>query len=773
MQSKGDGMACFRSLIVVLVGFLGAQMAGRVEAAPTNDDWANRTVIASLPFSTAESNMSQASVEATDPTPPCLPFSSGESQTLWYSYTTGASMEYLTLAVPGNTINAIVTVYSGSPGAFTLVSGACVSYSQYIDMTRIAGLRLAPDTTYSIKVGATFPVNANNTLNFSVVAATQYHVTTTADTNDGSCGIATCSLRDAISASNASAGAVLIPSGTYTLSIGGANEDANATGDLDAQVGMGIYGAGMAQTIIDAYHLDRVLHLDSHSAGSTSFSIGDFALRNGNAATSNGDLNDYNGGGMLLSSSYEPNYIGIERIAALSNSAHHSGGGLYIVAPGTIRDSVISDNVAQLYYGGGLGFQFDTGFHLDVSGSTFAGNSALTGQGMGGGIFAQGALFLSNSTVSGNYAGHQGGGILLEGSGALTMSSSTVVLNSAGDNPNLTQGGGGIYIDSRSSDPFNVISNSIVAYNTVINPTDQPDCAIGYQSPNFSSSYNLVFAPNNCDFTGTGDVVGVDPLLSTTLAYSGGPTPTHALLAGSPAIDSANPVGCADAIGNAQATDQRGAGFPRIVGALCDRGAVEKQVVAPPGVPVLDAASDSGSSNADDITNVAVPVFSGSCTDGDSMQLIASGQPAGAPFTCSGGSYSIGAALAEGYQSIAITATRASLTSGESSTLLVVIDRTAPEAPTITGPGGMVGATTPISGTATEASGLITVSEGATTVCTAPGPFVSGNWLCQPNFASGGTHVLTATQTDIAGNVSDPSPAFDDSIDLIFRDGFD
>ena len=63
------------------------------------------------------------------------------------------------------------------------------------------------------------------------------------------------------------------------------------------------------------------------------------------------------------------------------------------------------------------------------------------------------------------------------------------------------------------------------------------------------------------------------------LKNNGGPTQTHALVAGSPAIDAGNPGGCRDNSGALLQTDQRG--FPRNVDgnsdgtARCDIGAVE------------------------------------------------------------------------------------------------------------------------------------------------------------------------------------------------------
>ncbi|NBB69512.1 MAG: hypothetical protein GVY33_04180, partial [Alphaproteobacteria bacterium] len=82
-----------------------------------------------------------------------------------------------------------------------------------------------------------------------------------------------------------------------------------------------------------------------------------------------------------------------------------------------------------------------------------------------------------------------------------------------------------------------------------------------------------------------GDIVGtaddpVDPLIGD-LALNGGPTPTHALLAGSPAIDAgANPL--------ALVNDQRGEGFAREVNGQADIGAFEVQAAAPPPIEGTD-----------------------------------------------------------------------------------------------------------------------------------------------------------------------------------------
>src|SRR5512142_490554 len=97
-------------------------------------------------------------------------------------------------------------------------------------------------------------------------------------------GTGTCTLRAAILAANASAAAdtVILPAGTYTLTIPGRNENAAATGDLDIVVAGGaltISGAGAATTIIDAGGLDRVFDISAQSA----VIISDVTIRNGNS----------------------------------------------------------------------------------------------------------------------------------------------------------------------------------------------------------------------------------------------------------------------------------------------------------------------------------------------------------------------------------------------------------------------------------------------------------------------------------------------------------
>jgi len=83
-----------------------------------------------------------------------------------------------------------------------------------------------------------------------------------------------------------------------------------------------------------------------------------------------------------------------------------------------------------------------------------------------------------------------------------------------------------------------------------------------------SNGYNIESPGDTCGFEQGTDQVVPDPMLGP-LQDNGGPTETHALLPGSPAIDQVPVEGC-------QVTeDQRGE--PRPAGDGCDVGAFERQ----------------------------------------------------------------------------------------------------------------------------------------------------------------------------------------------------
>lgn len=155
---------------------------------------------------------------------------------------------------------------------------------------------------------------------------------------------------------------------------------------------------------------------------------------------------------------------------------------------------------------------------------------------------------------------HQGPGV----GEVFSIYSSTIVNNLTYSGSSA--GAGGLH----SYGPI-TLTNSIIAGN------EGDNCVEELVYPITSLGYNIEDA-NTCGFIAVGDRVDTDPQL-LGLAYNGGPTQTHALPAGSPAIDAGNPTGCLDESTSLITTDQRG--YPRtsdgdIDGApRCDMGAYE------------------------------------------------------------------------------------------------------------------------------------------------------------------------------------------------------
>jgi predicted outer membrane repeat protein len=210
------------------------------------------------------------------------------------------------------------------------------------------------------------------------------------------------------------------------------------------------------------------------------------------------------------------------------NSATYYGGGIYSLGTLTVSNSTLSGNSAGIG-GGGIYNTYNYLNTLTVSNSTLSGNSASEGAGI---LNFFGTLTVSNSTLSGNSAGmySSGGGGIYNYRGTVTVSNSTLSGNSGF--------GGGI----RNEGVLNA-RNTIIAGNTGLTA---PDIS-GDVHP--SGAYNLIG-----DGTGmsgltngvNGNQIGsasapIDPLLDALGDY-GGPTKTHALLPGSPALNTGDPT---------------------------------------------------------------------------------------------------------------------------------------------------------------------------------------------------------------------------------------
>jgi hypothetical protein len=275
-------------------------------------------------------------------------------------------------------------------------------------------------------------------------------------------------------------------------------------------------------------------------------------------------------GGAVYTAFNSGSALTISRSVLIGNTAPYGAG---ILAGGglvSVMNAIITRNAASVS-GGGLAVQ---GATVSVTGSTISDNSGI----WGGGIQSGGFLNLTNTTLSGNRATVDGGALQLSG-GTTAFRNVTVTGNVADSDGNGVGDGGGIF--NFPSNPTFIARNVILAGNTD-GSGQAPDCA----GPLVSQGYNLILSAAGCTIVGdtTGNIIGVDPLLAS-LQDNGGRTPTHALLAGSPAIDAANPAGCTDERGNVLTTDQRG--YVRPVDgnddgtSVCDMGAYEYKSTPP------------------------------------------------------------------------------------------------------------------------------------------------------------------------------------------------
>jgi hypothetical protein len=254
-----------------------------------------------------------------------------------------------------------------------------------------------------------------------------------------------------------------------------------------------------------------------------------------------------------------------------TSAGHHNGGaggrgqggGLWVNGGSlTLASSTIASNQGTggspgrfgQSPGEGLGGGLSSGGTLTVTGSTLSRNSASRS---GGGIYNLniGTLTVTDSTFSGNSAIYGGGGIA--NLGTLTVTNCTLSGNSA-----TFSTGGGI---SEYPSATTHCRNSLLAGNTAPGSPDLGGTLT-------SQGHNLIGDGTGGSGYDPTDLVGtsaapIDPLLGP-LQDNGGPTQTHALLPGSPAIDAGNNV-------YASMWDQRGPGFPRIIHGTIDIGAFE------------------------------------------------------------------------------------------------------------------------------------------------------------------------------------------------------
>ena len=276
-----------------------------------------------------------------------------------------------------------------------------------------------------------------------------YLVTKTADTNDGVCSAADCSLREAVDNANACPGAqtINLPAGHYPLTIAGADEDANATGDLDITDDLTIVGAGAPS--IGGEDQDRIFEVFNPATVELELMIlingraqlGGAVRNHSELSISSGSIHDNiavvppggvgaSSGGGIFNEAGTLTLIGTQ---IFGNSADE-GGGIHNFATATLfaEDVLIQGNTA-IDMAGGLWNNFAS--NATLNNVELRDNEAAA---HGGGIYNAGRLEANWITLVENVAGLDGGGLWVGPDGESFLSDAWFTNNNA-------SAGGGVF----------------------------------------------------------------------------------------------------------------------------------------------------------------------------------------------------------------------------------------------------------------------------------------------------------------------------------------
>jgi hypothetical protein len=264
-----------------------------------------------------------------------------------------------------------------------------------------------------------------------------------------------------------------------------------------------------------------------------------------------------------------------------SASQFACGGGILVEASTlSVMNCAISDNSTD---GTGGGVCVANNATVTIESSTLSGNYAGD---YGGGVANSGTVTINNSTLVDNYGEFTGGGILNDG-GSLTVSNSTLTGNGTQlHGGGLWNGGNAVITSTTFSGNNGQTAGAIVnrlgtleMKNSVLTRGDVGPNIVNDSGTVTSLGYNLSDDDGGGVLTGPGDQISTEPLLGA-LQDNGGPTFTHALLPGSPAIDTGDPKFTPPPF-----HDQRGLGFDRVVNGRIDKGSFEVQGPTPTATP--------------------------------------------------------------------------------------------------------------------------------------------------------------------------------------------
>jgi CSLREA domain-containing protein len=420
-----------------------------------------------------------------------------------------------------------VTFINNTTGATSaVVTGSGTTYNVVVSGMTADGI-----VKVSIPAGAAVDVADNpnqastttdDEVTYTGISHNSFVVTKTADTNDGLCD-ADCSLREAILATNNTPG-----KGTITFDLPGAGPHV-----IQLQTGL----PAISESVDILNTSGESITVKGYGGRSYSF-LNIFTVNAGQTVNMSYLTISHGwgqGGGIRVYGT-----LNLTNSTVTDNNSPAEGGGIYNGGTLNLTDCTVSNNTSgitsdpdqgNIYSATGYGGGIYNGGTLNITNSTLSGNSApsrlnnpsFNPSGRGGAIYNRGTLNATNSTVYGNNA-LTGGGIYNDG-GAATLRSTIVAGNSA-INVFDTDLGRYVYIAPNLKGPFN---------------------SEGFNLLHFGSGEATITETANADT----NLLNVAPNLDGTLADNGGPTKTHKLNSGSPAIDKGKNFSTA-------ATDQRG-----------------------------------------------------------------------------------------------------------------------------------------------------------------------------------------------------------------------
>lgn len=376
----------------------------------------------------------------------------------------------------------------------------------------------------------------------SLVAVVATHVAVAATINVLADGVGGCKLRDAIRAANTNTAYMncTAGAGTDTLVLqqndgkpvfsagqaATADEDDNFTGDLDITSAIIIQGTNPEQTIIVGHDFDRTF--DVRPGGS--LTLNDVTVIGGSVV--GGTAND---GGVVRKNAGAT--LTINR-SVLRDGTADLGGAVYATGTGVLTLDKVSifDNSAN--FGGGIALTQPSGIEAVLNNLTISGNIANV---TAGGLYAQGWFRLRNSTVTNNKSVGVGGVQYgLSGNTTGVNFANSVLVGNANGN----------------GDPSDLYCSGSTGNNQL-----------------GSRAFTMIGAVVNCTFASTsGNPASSDARLSPLFDFGSG-RPTHALLAGSAALNAGNPSN-SNALLACLSSDARGVSRST----SCDIGAYEQKI---------------------------------------------------------------------------------------------------------------------------------------------------------------------------------------------------